>query len=164
MDHSWIQLTCVHVGKQRRFHCSKCFNTWGSARVPILFHMTLDKWQSWGYVKVCFFKQCCRHCEDAELEEPEFFTENIRVVVDKLVTQIRKRCYGEKVNDSRSSCIMDEQPEGPHESVHCEACQQGLCSRQYVKHKGTGEVLDLQDQSAGEPLPTLHNRATLAAR
>ncbi|XP_064418364.1 receptor-transporting protein 4-like [Latimeria chalumnae] len=120
-------------GSFAKFRCSKCRNLWGSARVPILFHMKLETPQRWGTVKVRFFKQECRKCTSAEYEAPQVSEENIKVVLDKLLTKIRIKCYGEKSGEKPTFSVIEGNLEGPHESSHCEACQLGVCNKGETK-------------------------------
>uniref|UniRef100_H3ATU7 3CxxC-type domain-containing protein n=1 Tax=Latimeria chalumnae TaxID=7897 RepID=H3ATU7_LATCH len=132
---------CCRITTFAKFKCSECSNSWGSAQVLILFHMTLDRRQGRGRVKVRFFKQQCRRCEDTRFVNPEFLAPNIDVILDKLVSQIRKKCYRENLGENQSPFIMDEELEGPHESAHCEACKEGVCEhRQDLVPRPTSAV------------------------
>nr|XP_014348228.1 PREDICTED: receptor-transporting protein 3-like [Latimeria chalumnae] len=131
---------CCRITTFAKFKCSECSNSWGSAQVLILFHMTLDRRQGRGRVKVRFFKQQCRRCEDTRFVNPEFLAPNIDVILDKLVSQIRKKCYRENLGENQSPFIMDEELEGPHESAHCEACKEGVCGKGYVRHERVDEA------------------------
>ncbi|XP_041065687.1 receptor-transporting protein 3-like [Carcharodon carcharias] len=112
-----------------RFHCSTCSNGWASARALILFNMRLRN--GTGDVKVRFFKQQCRrnHDEEANFVEPVFSEENIKQVLDRLMTKIRQRCYQEDIGERKAFLERDCNLDGPHETRHCEACRVGICSQ-----------------------------------
>ncbi|XP_078521863.1 receptor-transporting protein 2-like [Lissotriton helveticus] len=122
----WKQYT-LHASA--RFKCSACGRRWESSKVRMIFNIRkASRRVPQGCVKMRVFKQECRRCNAAILEEPEFMIENIDVAVDRLVTRIRKVCYGEDVSDRHvRDFITSGSNEGPHDSAHCEACQLGLC-------------------------------------
>ncbi|MBN3277843.1 RTP3 protein, partial [Polyodon spathula] len=112
-----------------RFHCSQCRHTWASAQVPVMFHMKLDASQGSGIVKVRCCKQECKKCPTPILEQPQISSDNITVLMDKLMLKIRKKCYKENVEENATGFIIAGKLDGPHESRHCEGCQLGICSR-----------------------------------
>ncbi|XP_072516541.1 receptor-transporting protein 3-like [Salminus brasiliensis] len=109
------------------FSCSLCSRWWPSKQVKVVFHFSLDPALHRGTVKVKCFKQKCRECFDAEMEEPCFSSENIDVMVEKLMEKIRIRCYGAEPPESNRNLFFDDEIKGPHESDHCEACLRGFC-------------------------------------
>ncbi len=68
-------------------------------------------------------------CNEDEWEDPDFPVENIDVLVERLVKNIRKKCYGEDLDNANRSSAFDGRRDGPHESDHCEACRLGICSQ-----------------------------------
>ncbi|KAI4894163.1 hypothetical protein NFI96_027841 [Prochilodus magdalenae] len=112
-----------------QFHCSLCRRSWPSKQVQVLFHFTLDSPSRHGTVKVRRFRQKCRTCAEAKMEQPSFTVENIDVMVEKLMEKIRVRCYGEEPKESNRNLVFNDKVDGPHESQHCEACQKGFCSQ-----------------------------------
>ncbi|XP_062869424.1 LOW QUALITY PROTEIN: receptor-transporting protein 2-like [Trichomycterus rosablanca] len=115
-------------GSFARFRCSLCRRGWPSRRVQVVFHFSLDAVNGRGTVKVRRFKQNCRRCANAPMEEPSFEEENVDVMVEKLMEKIRFRCYGEDVGDSNRASHFSGRVNGPHESAHCEACRAGICT------------------------------------
>ncbi|KAI4901561.1 hypothetical protein NFI96_011367 [Prochilodus magdalenae] len=112
-----------------QFRCSLCRRSWPSKRVQVLFHFFLDSSLHHGTVKVKCFKQKCRRCAEAKMEEPRFTVENIDVMVEKLIEKIRIRCYGEEPEESNRNLRFTGRVDGPHERMHCEACIMGVCSQ-----------------------------------
>ncbi|OCT80656.1 receptor-transporting protein 3 [Xenopus laevis] len=111
-----------------RFHCSSCNRLWHSARVHLLFLMMLDKVRRCGTVKMRIFKQKCRRCTSADMEEPEISQENIRIVIGNLVNRIQSKIYlKNNWNQDRKPLVIDNFIEGPHNKEHCEACQANVC-------------------------------------
>ncbi|XP_072516354.1 receptor-transporting protein 3-like [Salminus brasiliensis] len=113
-----------------RFRCSLCRNSWPSKRVQVVFHFSFNSTQHRGTVKVRQFKQKCRRCSKAQMEEPSFSSENIDVMVEKLMEKIRIRCYGEKPPEVNRNLHVNGKVEGPHERLHCEACLMGICKNE----------------------------------
>ncbi|KAK2907228.1 hypothetical protein Q8A67_006213 [Cirrhinus molitorella] len=103
--------------------------TWGSSRVQVVFHFHLDRASRQGAIKLRCYKQECRTCNEAQWENPDFPVENIDVLVERLVKNIRKKCYSEHLDDANRSSVFDGRLNGPHESAHCEACHLGICSQ-----------------------------------
>ncbi|XP_043078451.1 receptor-transporting protein 3 [Puntigrus tetrazona] len=116
-------------GSFAEFKCSLCRRTWGSSRVQVVFHFQLNSESRQGTIKLRCYKQECRTCSDAEWEDPNFSVENTDVLVEKLVKNIRRKCYQEHMGEWRIPSVMDGRHNGPHESAHCEACQLGICSQ-----------------------------------
>ncbi|XP_071764176.2 receptor-transporting protein 3 [Centroberyx gerrardi] len=108
-----------------RFSCSKCRRGWPSNRVMVVFHMRLS--QSQGTVKVRRFRQNCKQCSEAPMEEARFGADNISILLEKLVEKIRIKCYHEDLGE-RNQPFRNVDVKGPHEAAHCEACIRGICS------------------------------------
>ncbi|XP_056615441.1 receptor-transporting protein 2-like [Triplophysa dalaica] len=111
------------------FSCSLCRRTWASKRVQVIFHFYLNSASNQGTIKVRRFKQKCKRCTGARMEDPNFSVENIDVLVERLVTKIRVRCYLEYLGESNRPSRFSGRMNGPHETMHCEACQNGVCSQ-----------------------------------
>ncbi|KAF4097986.1 receptor-transporting protein 3-like [Onychostoma macrolepis] len=116
-------------GSFAQFRCSLCRKGWGSKRVQVLFHFHLDTKINQGTIKVRRFKQKCRRCTQAQWEDPNFPVENIDVLIERLVRNIRKKCYREDLGETNRSSVFNGKINGPHESAHCEACHKGICSQ-----------------------------------
>ncbi|XP_036378734.1 receptor-transporting protein 2-like [Megalops cyprinoides] len=112
-----------------RFTCSKCKKGWPSKRVTVLFHMCLRSRDQCGTVKARLFKQQCRRCKDAPFEEPHLKVENVEVLLEKLMEKIRIKCYREDLGQRNRHFHFDGRVDGPHETAHCEACLQGICTK-----------------------------------
>ncbi|XP_064021618.1 receptor-transporting protein 3-like isoform X2 [Pogoniulus pusillus] len=111
-----------------RFQCSQCFREWSSAKVHILFHMCLRKGR--GKVRMRIFRQACRRCPHAPLEEPDFSQETVEKVLHNLVLQILNCFYRVTVQASDFlNVVVDVPVSGPHDSTRCEGCQLGICSK-----------------------------------
>lgn len=111
-----------------RFQCSLCSRHWASAQVCVLFHIHWSQQERKGQVQMNIFGQKCRKCPRAPFEVPEFTGENISRVLNNLVSYILKRCYREGFH-SELPTIVEIPLEGPHDSVNCEACAQGICAK-----------------------------------
>ncbi|KAG9266895.1 receptor-transporting protein 3-like [Astyanax mexicanus] len=111
------------------FDCSMCSHRWSSGRVQVVFHFTLNSSLHRGTVKVRRFRQECRDCGEEQMEEPSFSSQNIDVMLEKLMKKIKIRFYGENPPDSKRDFYFDGRIEGPHESDHCEACKSGICQQ-----------------------------------
>ncbi|KAM8745633.1 receptor-transporting protein 3-like [Acanthopagrus schlegelii] len=109
-----------------RFRCRKCGRSWPSNRVMVVFHMRLIGRE--GVVKVRRFRQNCKNCPSAPMENPEILPENIDILMDNLVKKIRIKCYGERL-DGGFRPPQNLEVNSPHEPAHCEACQLGICER-----------------------------------
>ncbi|XP_041912184.1 receptor-transporting protein 3-like isoform X1 [Alosa sapidissima] len=83
-------------GAFARFKCSACNRTWGSGRVLVVFEFHYQRGAKRGTVKARHFRQECKTCEETEMEEPQFDSENIGVMLEKLVEKIRIRCTRKK--------------------------------------------------------------------
>lgn len=113
-----------------RFQCSQCLHKWSSAKVHILFHMRRGK------VRMRIFRQSCRRCPSAPLEEPSFSQENMERILHNLVLQILKDFYNVPVQPSELlEVVVDTVPTGPHDSSHCEGCRLGVCTKPLVAPK-----------------------------
>ncbi|XP_048025239.1 receptor-transporting protein 2-like [Megalobrama amblycephala] len=116
-------------GSFARFECSLCRRTWMSKRVQVVFHFHLDTARKQGNIKLRRFKQMCRRCNEAQMEDPNFPVENIDVLIGRLVEKIRVRCYKENLGEKNRPSVFNGRVNGPHESAHCEACRLGVCSQ-----------------------------------
>lgn len=113
-----------------RFQCSQCLHKWSSAKVHILFHMRRGK------VRMRIFRQSCRRCPSAPLEEPSFSQENMERILHNLVLQILKDFYNMPVQPSELlEVVVDTVPAGPHDSSRCEGCRLGFCTKPLVAPK-----------------------------
>ncbi|KAA0712475.1 Receptor-transporting protein 3 [Triplophysa tibetana] len=110
------------------FTCSLCKRYWASKRVQVIFNFHLNSSKQ-GTIKVRRIKQECKSCDEAQMEEPNFPDENVDVLVERVVTKIRMRCYRENLGDTNRASKLYDKIEGPHESSHCEACQLGICGQ-----------------------------------
>ncbi|XP_073699916.1 receptor-transporting protein 4-like [Garra rufa] len=116
-------------GSYADFKCSLCRRTWGSSRVQVVFNFHLNKPTRQGTIKLRCYKQECRTCNEAQWEDPDFSVFNTDKLVEKLVKNIRKKCYGEYPDEENRSSMFNDRLTGPHESAHCEACRLGICSQ-----------------------------------
>ncbi|XP_067254594.1 receptor-transporting protein 2-like [Chanodichthys erythropterus] len=116
-------------GSFARFECSLCRRAWMSKRVQVVFHFHLDTARKQGTIKLRRFKQMCRRCNEAQMENPNFPVENIDVLIGRLVEKIRVRCYKENLGEKNRPSVFNGRVNGPHESAHCEACRLGVCSQ-----------------------------------
>ncbi|XP_065115523.1 receptor-transporting protein 3-like [Paramisgurnus dabryanus] len=123
--HGWYHYIS---GSFASFKCSLCKRSWVSKRVQVVFHFYLNAGSNEGTIKVRRFKQKCRRCTGARMEDPNFAVENIDVLVERLVGKIRMRCYRENLGETNRSSKFEGKVNGPHEKSHCEACQGGFCS------------------------------------
>ncbi|KAM6963052.1 receptor-transporting protein 3-like [Aplochiton taeniatus] len=101
---------------------------WASNQVIVVFHMYLQTTERRGTVKVRRFRQNCKQCHGAPMEEANISTDNIDVLLEKLVEKIGIKCYGEKPAE-RNRFFNNEEVDGPHEAAHCEACRYGICNK-----------------------------------
>lgn len=111
-----------------RFTCSLCRRGWPSNQVIVVFHMRLWAEEQRGTVKVRRFRQNCKRCHRAPMEEANISTDNIDVLLEKLAEKIRIKCYGEKPAE-KNRYFNNEEVDGPHEAAHCEACRHGICKK-----------------------------------
>eukprot|EP00064_Thunnus_orientalis_P007868 superscaffoldBa00000899_g7890 len=65
------------------FTCTKCGRGWPSNRVKVFFHMRLMEGQ--GIVKVRPYRQNCKKCNDAPMEEPSITSDNIGILLKNLI-------------------------------------------------------------------------------
>lgn len=80
-----------------------------------------------GVVKARRFRQNCKKCSNAPMEEPSIESDNIDILLEKLVEKIRIKCYHEDLGDNiRPFRSFDVN--SPHEPAHCEACIKGICT------------------------------------
>ncbi|KAI1901706.1 hypothetical protein AGOR_G00037150 [Albula goreensis] len=109
-----------------QFKCKTCSKTWPSARVMVLFHYRLQKER--GTVVMRRFGQKCRRC-NGDFARPGFSPRVVEEVLLKLISKIRKNCYGEE--DEGGGCSSESTVvwTKPHESSLCEACAKGICSK-----------------------------------
>lgn len=115
---------CAYSNSFSRFKCSGCSRIWPSNNVTVAFHMHLiDKK---GTVKMKFFRQSCTICTNPSMETPSFSSENINILMEKLVEHITVKCYGQVVNfgSGRPAKLAVR---NNHEPEHCEACKAGVC-------------------------------------
>ncbi|KAM6899559.1 receptor-transporting protein 2-like [Xenentodon cancila] len=113
-----------------KFLCQACNNTWTSARVTVLFHYRLRRDR--GTVIMRPFGQACLNC-NAEFYLPGFDENEVEYGLLRLLSKIRKNCYGEVVEDGNCG-VSCEKKTKPHESSLCEACQQGICCQNEVQN------------------------------
>ncbi|XP_044056990.1 receptor-transporting protein 3-like [Siniperca chuatsi] len=116
----YIRNTCAW------FDCTDCGRGWPSNRVMVVFHMRLIDRQ--GVVKVRRFRQNCKMCNAAPMEMPNITPENIDILLENLVEKIRMKCYHEDLGKGNRPFISLD-VKSPHEPAHCEACMQGICTR-----------------------------------
>uniref|UniRef100_A0A3B3ZL93 3CxxC-type domain-containing protein n=1 Tax=Periophthalmus magnuspinnatus TaxID=409849 RepID=A0A3B3ZL93_9GOBI len=102
------------------FRCSLCKRTWPSNRVTVLFHFYLDNNTHQGTVKVRRYRQNCKRCTNAPMEQPRVRDENVAILMENLVKNIRKKCYHETFDEVPRE-YMGVEVDSPHEPAHCEA-------------------------------------------
>ncbi|KAJ0065004.1 hypothetical protein NL108_000985 [Boleophthalmus pectinirostris] len=107
-----------------RFKCSLCRRTWPSNLVKVIFHFRLNSHQ--GMVKARAFRQNCKKCTNAPMEDLIVEDEVINILMDNLVKNIRKKCYHE-IFDYVPREHTGVEVENPHEPAHCEGCRAGVC-------------------------------------
>ncbi|KAJ8386293.1 hypothetical protein AAFF_G00174890 [Aldrovandia affinis] len=104
------------------FKCGTCSKSWSSAQVTILFHYRLQTKAARGTVAMRPFGQACRRCNGG-FKWAGFSPETVETVLLRLISKIKKNCYGEAEEDA--GYCGDEKAGGkPHESSLCEACSQ----------------------------------------
>ncbi|XP_072294861.1 receptor-transporting protein 3-like [Eucyclogobius newberryi] len=108
-----------------RFKCSKCKRGWPSNRVTVVFHFRLNK-KHGGSVKVRLYRQKCKICRHAPMVKPTVDTENIDILMENLVKNIRWKCYHEDIEKNTRDHVGQD-VESPHEPDHCEGCISGIC-------------------------------------
>lgn len=140
------------------FNCSKCRHHWKSSKVYILFLMNQNKIFKQGTVKMRIFRQECKTCTADVFEIPKITQENMKRVVNNVVTKIQKKFYS--MHDPNEDLKPESfgRSEGPHDKEHCEACKYNLCGWQvqpgeyqkelepqglYSSNALTGLVMDL---------------------
>ncbi|XP_076007530.1 receptor-transporting protein 3-like [Genypterus blacodes] len=122
-DHGWQQYIRSAAA---RFGCSSCRRTWPSNRVMVVFHMRLAS--GVGVVKVRRFRQNCKRCSNAPMEEPDISPENVCTLLENLVKKIRIKCYNEAPKEPPRQ-FTNYDVKSPHEPTHCEGCIKGICNR-----------------------------------
>ncbi|XP_018528500.1 receptor-transporting protein 2 [Lates calcarifer] len=110
-----------------RFQCTQCRRSWPSNRVMVVFHMRLIHGK--GTVKVRRFRQNCKMCTNAPMEDPSIISENITTLMKNLVKKIRIKCYNEDLEKGFHHPRRFD-VKSPHEPEHCEACKKGICTRE----------------------------------
>lgn len=108
-----------------RFTCS-CGRGWPSNKVMVIFHMHLNN--GMGAVKVRRLRQSCKRCGAAPMMMPDIGDENLDILLEKLVEQIRIKCYNEDMGE-RNRPFVELEVRSPHEPAHCEACRLGICDQ-----------------------------------
>lgn len=119
-----------------RFTCSRCFHSWSSHQVVILFHMHWKPHWREGQVRVRLFGQKCHHCA-VTYEDPQFNEEEMARIWKRLILDIREKCYGEDLDRSELS-EMVWRPSLPHKRQYCEACHLGIHKTDDGWSKGAG--------------------------
>ncbi|XP_076583024.1 receptor-transporting protein 2-like [Chaetodon auriga] len=122
-NHGWKQYI---RNTSARFKCTWCGRSWPSNRVMVVFHMRLVYGK--GLVKVRRFRQNCKNCTSAPMEEPSITSENIDILLENLVDKIRMKCYHEDLGRGNRP-FVNLDVKSPHEPAHCEACRYGICTR-----------------------------------
>ncbi|XP_034989384.1 receptor-transporting protein 2-like [Zootoca vivipara] len=125
------------------FTCSRCYHSWSSHQVVVLFHMHLERYDKRGSVKMRTFRQQCHRCSSDKYEEPQFSEEDVARIVECLIFSIRKKCYGEPLDDSRLFEVVYEN-RGPHKHEHCEACHLGIHNAHHRWPRRGGHHRELQ--------------------
>uniref|UniRef100_A0A8C6S5N8 3CxxC-type domain-containing protein n=1 Tax=Neogobius melanostomus TaxID=47308 RepID=A0A8C6S5N8_9GOBI len=120
----WEQYIRNTVG---RFRCSRCKRPWPSNRVMVVFHMRLNNTTHQGTIKVRRMRQNCKKCSDAPMETPVIDPDNIDILMESLLKNIRKKFYHEDFGAPRPYVGVDVN--SPHEPSHCEACIAGWFTR-----------------------------------
>ncbi|KAJ8386292.1 hypothetical protein AAFF_G00174880 [Aldrovandia affinis] len=114
------------ISAKGHFKCGTCSKSWSSARVMILFHYRLHAKIGRGTVAMQPFGQACLRCKGG-FKPAGFSPETVETVLLRLISKIKKNCYGEAEEDA--GYYGDEKAGGkPHESSLCEACSRGMCS------------------------------------
>ncbi|XP_030584134.1 receptor-transporting protein 3-like [Archocentrus centrarchus] len=108
-----------------RFKCSVCRRQWPSNRVMVIFHMCLRNGQ--GTVKVRLLRQNCKMCSNAPMENPRVDSDNINILMEKLVEKIKQKCYYENLDEVNRQ-FKSLEVKSPHEPKHCEGCIKGVCT------------------------------------
>lgn len=79
-----------------------------------------------GTVKVNRLGQECIDCCDGSMETPDIYSQNIKILVENLMEEIRIQCYNE--NRYRAERLPESLPiTRQHEPSHCQACIEGIC-------------------------------------
>uniref|UniRef100_A0A8C6SAV7 3CxxC-type domain-containing protein n=1 Tax=Neogobius melanostomus TaxID=47308 RepID=A0A8C6SAV7_9GOBI len=99
-----------------RFRCSRCNRTWPSNLVKVVFHMRLNNRTHQGTIKVRRMRQNCKKCISAPMETPVIDSENLDILMESLLKNIRKKFYNEDFGPvSRRHVGVDVK--SPHEPV-----------------------------------------------
>ncbi|XP_067322440.1 receptor-transporting protein 2-like [Anolis sagrei] len=131
------------------FTCSQCSRQWSSHRVVILFHLHYKPYTRQGRVQMRFFRQRCIVCHSNKYEGPEFTEEAVTKVVKQLIRSIRKKCYGEPIDDTELDQV-DTNRTGPHRHEYCEAYNLGI--NRSGGHHATAP--DWRDEEPETPVPS----------
>ncbi|XP_036059805.1 receptor-transporting protein 4 [Onychomys torridus] len=135
MAPGWRQYQQTGLG---RFQCSICNRWWISAQVKILCHMYREPGKSQGQVLMRIFGQRCQKCSKSRFENPDFFTDSIRRILENLINYILQKYYGH--GSKKKPSTSNEKPlekvllNRPHDTANCEACTlgyHGACSFAY---------------------------------
>ncbi|KAL7382529.1 hypothetical protein ABVT39_023828 [Epinephelus coioides] len=106
------------------FKCRWCPRRWPSNWVRVVFNMRLTNNQ--GVVKVRPYRQSCNYCPGAKMEEPSISSENIDILLENLLKNIRIECYGEDlVRRNRQAVSLDVK--NSHDPRNCQGCKDGIC-------------------------------------
>ncbi|KAL6035375.1 hypothetical protein STEG23_036399, partial [Scotinomys teguina] len=126
MAPGWRQYQRTGLGK---FQCSICNRWWISAQVKVLCHVYREPGKSQGQVLMRIFGQRCQKCSRSRFENPEFFTESIRRILENLINYILQRYYGhgfkKKPSTSNEKPLEKVLLDRPHDTANCEACSLG---------------------------------------
>uniref|UniRef100_A0A3P8XHM1 3CxxC-type domain-containing protein n=1 Tax=Esox lucius TaxID=8010 RepID=A0A3P8XHM1_ESOLU len=108
----WCSLGDVH-----RCFCAK-HDFWNYGQnVQPWFHQTITHFPTFkGMVKVGAFRQNCRQCDEAPMEEASVEEEKL------------EKCYRENLG-KRNNRHFDNDKGPPHESSHCKACSKGISTK-----------------------------------
>uniref|UniRef100_A0A8C5MVK3 3CxxC-type domain-containing protein n=1 Tax=Leptobrachium leishanense TaxID=445787 RepID=A0A8C5MVK3_9ANUR len=124
-----------------RFCCSHCTRWWDSAQVRIIFLIKKDRGFKQGKIRMKIFRQKCKRCLWAVLEDPNITDTNIYRVIFNLVNKIQQKFY------SRNLGIEDLNPEvyndyldGPHDKARCEACILNVCQFQNFENQSSNSL------------------------
>ncbi|XP_053565024.1 receptor-transporting protein 3-like [Bombina bombina] len=119
----WKIYQSSSIGK---FMCPSCTHKWNSARVSLIFHYRLNIGHEDGEVRLKIYRQKCRSCGNQKMLKASFEEENVKDVLIRLITRIKKNCYYEQIEIKRRTNGLERTK--PHESSLCEACLKGKCN------------------------------------
>ncbi|KAM4771700.1 receptor-transporting protein 3-like [Rhinophrynus dorsalis] len=109
-----------------RFKCFACQHVWNSARVSLTFQYRRIGLTG-GEVYLRLYRQQCRNCQSNILLTAKCEESDMREVLMRLTTKIRKNCY--KENTETRTYEKNVKNTKPHEESLCEACMLGKCKR-----------------------------------